>query len=117
MDIGPLFQTPAEVARSALDADVHVIGVSSQAAGHLTLIPALMDELKKEGMEHVMVVAGGIIPEPVRGCGRVAPGTEVPCRRGVCCWRVGGGLPPTLGNGKPAACLHQLPPPNKQVNK
>lgn len=49
VDIGPLFQTPAEVARQAVDADVHVVGVSSQAAGHKTLVPQLIDELKKLG--------------------------------------------------------------------
>eukprot|EP00002_Diphylleia_rotans_P029034 TRINITY_DN587_c0_g1_i2.p1 TRINITY_DN587_c0_g1~~TRINITY_DN587_c0_g1_i2.p1 ORF type:complete len:519 (+),score=157.22 TRINITY_DN587_c0_g1_i2:2-1558(+) len=62
VDIGPLFQNPSEVARQAIDADVHVIGVSSQAAGHRTLIPALISELKKQGGSHIMVIAGGVIP-------------------------------------------------------
>ncbi|KAI8812540.1 methylmalonyl-coenzyme A mutase [Cladochytrium replicatum] len=62
VDIGPLFQTPAEVARQALDADVHVVGVSSQAAGHKTLVPELIAELKKLGIGEKMVVAGGVIP-------------------------------------------------------
>lgn len=62
VDIGPLFQTPAEVAKHAVEADVHVVGVSSQAAGHRTLIPQLIAELKAQGAEDVMVVAGGVIP-------------------------------------------------------
>ena len=62
VDVGPLFQTPREVALQALDADVHVIGVSSQAAGHKTLLPALKKELTKLGAEHMVVVAGGVIP-------------------------------------------------------
>lgn len=62
VDIGPLFQTPEEVARQAADADVHVIGVSSQAAGHKTLVPLLVAELKKLGLGHKLVVVGGVIP-------------------------------------------------------
>lgn len=62
VDVGPLFQTPSEVVRQALDSDVHVIGVSSQAAGHRALVPALVEELKKEGMSDVIVVCGGVIP-------------------------------------------------------
>lgn len=62
VDVGPLFQTPEEVALQALDADVHVIGISSQAAGHKTLLPALKKELDDKGMGHVVVVAGGVIP-------------------------------------------------------
>jgi methylmalonyl-CoA mutase len=62
VDVGPLFQTPAEVARQAIDADVHVVGVSSQAAGHKTLVPALIDELKKLGADDKLVIAGGVIP-------------------------------------------------------
>ena len=61
VDVGPLFATPAEVALQALDADVHVVGVSSQAAGHRTLVPQLIDELKSLGSDAV-VVAGGVIP-------------------------------------------------------
>jgi methylmalonyl-CoA mutase len=57
-----LFQTPEEAAREAVENDVHVVGVSSQAAGHLTLIPELVDQLKSRGAEDIMVVAGGIIP-------------------------------------------------------
>jgi methylmalonyl-CoA mutase len=62
VDIGPLFQTPEEAAREAVENDVHVVGVSSQAAGHLTLIPELVDQLKSRGAEDIVVVAGGIIP-------------------------------------------------------
>lgn len=62
VDIGPLFQTPAEVARQAAENDVHVVGASSLAAGHKTLIPQLIDELKKIGREDIMVIAGGVIP-------------------------------------------------------
>jgi methylmalonyl-CoA mutase len=62
VDIGPLFQTPKEVALQAVDSDVHVIGVSSQAAGHKTLLPALKKELQDMGAGHMVVVAGGVIP-------------------------------------------------------
>jgi methylmalonyl-CoA mutase len=63
VDIGPLFQTPAEVAKQAMENDVHVLGVSSLAAGHKTLMPEVIGELKKLGMDDVLVVAGGVIPE------------------------------------------------------
>ena len=63
VDIGPLFQTPQEVVRQAIDADVHCIGVSSQAAGHRTLIPQLIDLLKAEKAGDIIVVAGGVIPQ------------------------------------------------------
>jgi methylmalonyl-CoA mutase len=62
VDIGPLFQTPAEVARQAVENDVHIIGASSLAAGHLTLVPQLRDELKNLGREDILVVVGGVIP-------------------------------------------------------
>ncbi|MER7920550.1 MULTISPECIES: methylmalonyl-CoA mutase [unclassified Streptomyces] len=62
VDVGPLFQTPDEVARQAVEADVHVVGVSSLAAGHLTLVPALREKLAEEGREDIMVVVGGVIP-------------------------------------------------------
>ena len=84
VDIGPLFQTPAEAARAAIENDVHVIGVSSQAAGHKTLVPQLIDELKKQGGE-VMVVVGGVIPAQdydfLKKAGVAAiygPGTNIP---------------------------------------
>jgi methylmalonyl-CoA mutase len=62
VDIGPLFQTPAEAARQAVENDVHVLGVSSLAGGHKTLIPQVIDELGKQGREDIMVIAGGVIP-------------------------------------------------------
>jgi len=62
VDIGPLFQTPAEAARDAVENDVHVLGVSSLAAGHKTLVPQVIDELKKLGREDIMVIVGGVIP-------------------------------------------------------
>jgi len=62
VDIGPLFQTPAEAAKQAIENDVHILGVSSLAAGHKTLVPQVMDELKALGREDIMVVAGGVIP-------------------------------------------------------
>ena len=62
VDIAPLFQTPAEVARQAADNDVHVVGVSSLAAGHTTLLPQLLTELKELGREDILVIAGGVIP-------------------------------------------------------
>jgi methylmalonyl-CoA mutase len=62
VDIGPLFQTPAEVARQAVENDVHIIGASSLAAGHLTLVPELKAELKKLGREDILIVVGGVIP-------------------------------------------------------
>jgi len=85
VDVGPLFQTPAEVARDAIDNDVHVIGVSSQAAGHKTLVPALTAELKKQGASDILIVVGGVIPaqdyEALRVAGAAAifgPGTNIP---------------------------------------
>ncbi|MGV8112671.1 MAG: methylmalonyl-CoA mutase [Lentimicrobium sp.] len=62
VDIGPLFQTPAEAARQAVENDVHVLGVSSLAAGHKTLVPQVIKELKKLGREDIMVIVGGVIP-------------------------------------------------------
>ena len=62
VDMGPLFQTPAEAAREAVENDVHVVGVSSLAAGHKTLIPQIIEELKKLGREDIIVIAGGVIP-------------------------------------------------------
>ncbi|MGH3520669.1 MAG: methylmalonyl-CoA mutase [Haloechinothrix sp.] len=84
VDVGPLFSTPAEVARQAVEADVHVIGVSSLAAGHLTLVPALRSELAELGREDIMVVVGGVIPpqdfDALREAGAAAifpPGTVI----------------------------------------
>jgi len=62
VDMGPLFQTPAEAARQAVENDVHVMGVSSLAAGHKTLVPQVIEELKKLGREDILVIAGGVIP-------------------------------------------------------
>ena len=62
VDMGPLFQTPAEAAKQAVENDVHVMGVSSLAAGHKTLVPQVIEELKKLGREDIMVIAGGVIP-------------------------------------------------------
>lgn len=64
VDIGPLFQTPEEAARQAVENDVHILGVSSLAAGHKTLVPQVVDALKKEGREDILVVVGGVIPKP-----------------------------------------------------
>ena len=63
VDIGPLFQTPAEVAKQAVENDVHVLGVSSLAGGHKTLVPEVISELKKYGRDDIMVVVGGVIPK------------------------------------------------------
>jgi methylmalonyl-CoA mutase len=62
VDIGPLFQTPEEAAKQAVENDVHILGVSSLAAGHKTLVPQVISELKKLGREDIMVIAGGVIP-------------------------------------------------------
>ena len=62
VDIGPLFQTPAEAAKQAVENDVHVLGVSSLAAGHKTLVPQVIEELKKYGRQDIMVIVGGVIP-------------------------------------------------------
>ncbi len=85
VDVGPLFQLPAEAARQAIENDVHVVGVSSQAAGHKTLVPELLEELRVQGGENVAVVVGGIIPprdhEALRAGGVAAifgPGTPIP---------------------------------------
>jgi methylmalonyl-CoA mutase len=63
VDIGPLFQTPQEAARQAVENDVHVLGVSSLAAGHKTLVPEVIEELEKLGRPDIMVIAGGVIPQ------------------------------------------------------
>ncbi|MGO8833361.1 MAG: methylmalonyl-CoA mutase family protein, partial [Roseiarcus sp.] len=84
VDIGPLFATPEEVARQAVENDVHIAGVSSLAAGHLTLVPALKDALRQQGRPDVMIVVGGVIPaqdcEALRQAGADAifpPGTMI----------------------------------------
>jgi len=85
VDIGPLFQTPEEAARQAVENDVHVIGMSSLAAGHKTLLPQVVEELRKQGRDDIMVVIGGVIPaqdyEFLKTHGAAAifgPGTVIP---------------------------------------
>jgi methylmalonyl-CoA mutase len=85
VDIGPLFQTPEEVAKDAIDADVHVIGVSSQAAGHKSLVPELIEALKKEKADDILVIVGGVIPaqdypflEKAGVAAIFGPGTNIP---------------------------------------
>lgn len=85
VDVGSLFQTPEETAQEAVDNDVHIVGMSSLAAGHKTLLPQLMEELKKRGREDIMVIAGGVIPAQdynyLREQGAAAifgPGTIIP---------------------------------------
>jgi methylmalonyl-CoA mutase len=84
VDIGPLFQTPEEAVREAIENDVHVIGISSQAAGHKTLVPQVIEGLRKEGAEDIIVICGGVIPpqdyEEMLGFGVAAiygPGTNI----------------------------------------
>jgi len=84
VDIGPLFQTPDEAVREAIENDVHIIGISSQAAGHKTLVPQVIDGLKKEGAEDIIVICGGVIPpqdyDELYACGVSAifgPGTNI----------------------------------------
>ena len=85
VDIGPLFQTPAECARQAIENDVHAVGVSTLAAGHKTLVPAIIDELKKQGGSDIVVFVGGVVPQQdydflyqagVKGI--FGPGTPIP---------------------------------------
>ena len=85
IDVSPMFSTPEEVAKQAVENDVHVVGVSSQAAGHKTLVPELIDALKKQGADDIIVVAGGVIPKQdydylyqagVKGI--FGPGTKIP---------------------------------------
>jgi len=85
VDIGPLFQTPEECARQAIENDVHAVGVSTLAAGHKTLVPAILAELKKQGGDDIVVFVGGVIPHQdydmlyaagVKGI--YGPGTPIP---------------------------------------
>ena len=85
VDFGPLFETPAEVAKAAIENDVHVIGVSSQAAGHKTLVPQLVDELRAQGAGDIVVIVGGVIPPQDYGFLKehgvaeiFGPGTNIP---------------------------------------
>jgi methylmalonyl-CoA mutase len=85
VDVGPMFQTPREVARFAMDSDVHVVGVSSLAAGHKTLVPQLIDALRAQGRDDILVVVGGVIPpqdydflSKAGVAGIYGPGTVIP---------------------------------------
>jgi methylmalonyl-CoA mutase len=85
VDVGPLFQTPEEAAKEAVENDVHIVGVSSQAAGHKTLVPALVEALRREGAGDILVVCGGVIPPAdydfLKKAGVAAiygPGTNIP---------------------------------------
>jgi len=85
VDVGPLFQTPEEAARDAIENDVHVVGISSQAAGHTTLVPELIERLRKDGAGDLVVVVGGVIPDQDRAALRASgvaavfgPGTNIP---------------------------------------
>ncbi|MBP7000943.1 methylmalonyl-CoA mutase [Amaricoccus sp.] len=85
VDVGPLFQTPEEAAQDAIDNDVHVVGISSQAAGHKTLAPKLIEALKAQGADDIIVICGGVIPQQdydyLHGAGVKAifgPGTNIP---------------------------------------
>ena len=85
VDVGPLFQTPGETAKQAIENDVHIVGISSLAAGHLTLVPLLRDELIKQGRNDILIVVGGVVPpqdyEALYQSGAAAifgPGTVVP---------------------------------------
>jgi methylmalonyl-CoA mutase len=85
VEVGPLFQTPAEVAREAIDGDVHVVGISTHAGGHKTLVPQLIDELRAQGAQDVVVVCGGVVPAQdyayLQAAGVAAvfgPGTNIP---------------------------------------
>ena len=84
VDVGPLFQTPQEAAQQAIDADVHVVGVSSQAAGHKTLVPQLKAALDEMGAGDITIVCGGVIPQQdydylfeAGAVGVFGPGTKI----------------------------------------
>ena len=85
VDVGPLFQTPEEAVRQAIENDVHLIGISSQAAGHRTLVPGVMDALAAQGVDDILVICGGVIPPGdhamLKEAGVAAifgPGTNIP---------------------------------------
>jgi methylmalonyl-CoA mutase len=107
VDIGPLFQTPEEVARQAIDNDVHAVGVSTQAGAHLTLVPQLIQELRDRGGEDIVTVCGGVIPEADHGALRGAgvadifgPGTPIVQAIGRLLTSI---WPRDTASGKPAA--------------
>ena len=106
VDIGPLFATPAEAARQAVENDVHIVGVSSLAAGHLTLVPELKAALTKEGRGDIMIVVGGVVPpqdyEALKAAGAEAifpPGTVIADAAGTLL----AALNRRLGHGQEAA--------------
>jgi methylmalonyl-CoA mutase len=85
VDIGPLFQTPEECARQAIENDVHAVGISTLAAGHKTLVPAIIDELRRQGAEDIIVFVGGVVPQQDHAFlydagvkGIYGPGTPIP---------------------------------------
>jgi methylmalonyl-CoA mutase len=85
VDVGPMFQTPEEAARQAIENDVHVVGVSSQAAGHKTLVPKMIQSLRRQGAGEILVVCGGVIPPKdydeltAQGVAAIfGPGTNIP---------------------------------------
>jgi methylmalonyl-CoA mutase len=108
VDIGPLFQTPEEVAQQALENDVHVVGVSSLAGGHRTLVPKLLEALRAEGGDDIIVVCGGIIPardhEALRQAGVAiffGPGTDIPSAAREILRLIGEGHTPGAGDDGP----------------
>jgi methylmalonyl-CoA mutase len=110
VDVGPLFQSPAEVARQAVENDVHVVGVSSLAAGHLTLVPQLREELAKLGRDDILIVAGGVIPPQdypaLYEAGAAAvfgPGTVLPQAAAKLIRVLAAQHDLSLGEGRPAA--------------
>jgi methylmalonyl-CoA mutase cobalamin-binding domain/chain len=111
VDIGPLFQTPEECARQAIENDVHAVGVSTLAAGHKTLVPAIIAELKKQGADDIIVFVGGVIPRrTTTSCTRPASrASTAPARRSRpaprTCWSrsgrpIGHESPPNDGHGR-----------------
>jgi methylmalonyl-CoA mutase len=103
VDVGPLFQTPKEAARMAVENDVHVLGVSSLAGGHKTLVPEVIAELKQLGRDDILVVVGGVIPPNdyafLREAGVTAvfgPGSVIP----LCAQEILGALMGTAGAGR-----------------
>ena len=110
VDIGPLFATPDEVARQAVENDVHIVGASSLAAGHLTLVPELKAALEKEGRPDIMVVVGGVIPrqdyDALYQAGAKAvfgPGTNIPVAAADLIEKLNRALGYGPGDGKQAA--------------
>ena len=118
VDIGPLFQTPEEAARAAIENDVHVIGVSSQAAGHKTLVPQLIEELAKQGGSEVLVVVGGVIPAQdydfLKKAGVAAiygPGTNIPAAASRSCRSCASAARRGLGSAQLRPVRKALTPP------